>query len=101
MSTLQNSMFSSPTYFNHLLLRLNRMLYDFHKSQNDRRPGAVHATYLIYGTKKPVELRNGDGEDVEMTGSMPDVDSLADEVASLTLSLVQEERLKGMWPVSQ
>lgn len=76
------------------------MLYDFHKSQNDRRPGAVHATYLVYGTKKVVEPTNGhahaheDG-DVEMTSSMPEVESVAEEITTHTLTLVGEEQLQG------
>lgn len=74
------------------------MLYDFHKSQNDRRPGAIHATYLVYGTKRVVEATNGhaheDG-DVEMTSSMPETESVAEEVTTHTLTLVSEEQLQG------
>ncbi len=50
---------------------------------------------------KAVEARNGADGDVEMTSSMPDVDSLADDVAAFTLSLVQEDRLKGMCCICQ
>lgn len=30
-------------------LNLDRMLYDFHHTQNAKKPGAIHATYLITG----------------------------------------------------
>ena len=73
------------------------MLYEFHRSQNAKRPGAVHATYLVYGTKTATggpSAQNGDG-DVEMASSAPDVESLAEVVPTSTLALVPEEQLKG------
>ncbi|KAI1634089.1 DNA polymerase subunit Cdc27 [Biscogniauxia mediterranea] len=70
------------------------MLYDFHKWQNDKRPNSLHATYMIYGTKKQIDEQDGD---VEMTNSQ-DSDGLhvplSDEVPILTLSLVKEEQLQ-------
>ncbi|EOO03850.1 putative dna polymerase subunit cdc27 protein [Phaeoacremonium minimum UCRPA7] len=70
-----------------------QMLYDFHKSQNDRRPGAIYATYLVYGIKKSVEATNGhvreDG-DVEMTSSMPEAESVAEEITTHTLTLYEQ-----------
>ncbi len=72
------------------------MLYEFHKWQNDKKPGSLHATYLIYGTMKK-EPQQQDG-DVEMTdaqtsehGQVP----LSDEVLTQTLALVIEEQLQG------
>ncbi|KAH6660855.1 DNA polymerase subunit Cdc27 [Truncatella angustata] len=65
------------------------MLYEFHKWQNDKRPGTLHATYLVYGTsKKPEEPDN----DVEMTDSQSE--PLSDEVPTTTLTLVVEEQLQ-------
>jgi hypothetical protein len=29
------------------------MLFDFHQKQNAKKPGSVHATYLITGTRTP------------------------------------------------
>jgi len=74
------------------------MLYDFHKNQNDRRPGTVHATYLVYGSKNaaPQPSYGSDG-DVEMASSPPDAYSLADSAPSFTLTFIPEERLKGVW----
>lgn len=75
------------------------MLYEFHRNQNAKRPGAVHATYLVYGTKKAADersaARNGADGDIEMTSSMPEVESLSDLVPTFTLSLVPEEQLNG------
>jgi DNA polymerase delta subunit 3 len=75
------------------------MLYDFHRSQNAKRLGAVHATYLVYGTKmatlKPSPPQNGTDGDVEMASSPPDAEMLTEAVSTSTLSLVPEERLKG------
>ena len=73
------------------------MLYDFHKSQNDRKPGSIHATYLVYGTAKKATGQQHDG-DVEMTDSQPSEDGhgpFSDEVPTQTLSLVKEEQLQG------
>ena len=72
------------------------MLFDFHKSQNDRRPGAVHATYLIYGTKTAGPSRSGEDGDVEMANNTSDAESIAEAVPCSTLSIVQEEKLQGM-----
>jgi DNA polymerase delta subunit 3 len=75
-----------------------RMLYDFHKTQNDRRPGAVHATYLVHGAKKATgHLKGGDG-DVDMAYSSPDNESIAEGMPVLTLSLVPEDQLNGVHP---
>ncbi|ROW05595.1 hypothetical protein VSDG_00282 [Cytospora chrysosperma] len=72
------------------------MLYDFHAWQNDKRPGAVHATYMVYGVRKAAQA-NGHSQqdgDVEMTSSPPEIDEAMEEVPVTTLSLVPEESLK-------
>jgi DNA polymerase delta subunit 3 len=80
------------------------MLYEFHRSQNARRLGAVHATYLVYGTKTaadgPPAKQNGEDGDIDMTSSAPEIEYLAETVPTFTLSLVPEERLKGWSSVS-
>jgi len=72
------------------------MLYDFHKTQNAKRPGAVHATYLVYGARKHVKStpQNGADEDVEMTGSEEETVRTSG-VPTLTLAVIAEEQLKG------
>lgn len=73
------------------------MLYDFHKTQNDRRPGAVHATYLVHGAKKAVGHLNGGDGDVDMTNtSPPETGSIGEGIPLFTLSLVPEDQLKGV-----
>ncbi|KAI1340281.1 DNA polymerase subunit Cdc27 [Xylariaceae sp. FL0016] len=70
------------------------MLYEFHRVQNAKRPGTLHATYLVYGTKRKVEQHDGD---VEMTDSQKSDEfqvSFSDEVPTYTLSLVREEALQ-------
>lgn len=77
-------------------LTRRRMLYEFHRSQNAKRPGAVHATYLINGTKKSSDgPRNGTDGDVEMGSSPPEAGSLVEVIPSSALCLVPEERLEG------
>jgi DNA polymerase delta subunit 3 len=75
------------------------MLFDFHKWQNGKRPGSVHATYLVYGTKKdehassqPQQSQDGD---VDMMSSMPEQEENDDAVPVQTLSLIPEDELKG------
>ncbi|KAL1798994.1 hypothetical protein ACET3X_003031 [Alternaria dauci] len=50
-----------------------RMLFEFHKYQNARKPHSVHATYLVTGTPKRTERTNGalaqKGEDADMRSS--------------------------------
>lgn len=70
------------------------MLFDFHKYQNELRASSIHATYLIYGIRSS-DNPHGDG-DVEMSSSMPEQESLSDDVQTTTLSLVREEDLKGI-----
>ncbi|KAJ9134547.1 DNA polymerase delta subunit 3 [Coniochaeta hoffmannii] len=77
-----------------------QMLYDFHKWQNSKRPGSVHATYLVYGTKKD-ELANSQpqrsqDEDVDMMSSAPDPEEDDDVVPVKTLSLVAENELQDV-----
>ncbi|KAI1653538.1 DNA polymerase subunit Cdc27 [Daldinia decipiens] len=75
------------------------MLYDFHKWQNDKRPGSLHATYLVYGTKKvAVKTEESDG-DVKMTDSQSLGEMhvpFSDEVSTYTLSIVKEEQLQDL-----
>ncbi|KAL8382636.1 hypothetical protein RB595_006426 [Gaeumannomyces hyphopodioides] len=65
-----------------------QMLYEFHKSQNDRKSGSVHATYLMYGVKRAAEqsTQAGDG-DVEMA------EEPSEHVPTYTLSIAKEEDL--------
>jgi len=91
----------------------SRMLYDFHYSQNARKPGSVHATYLLYGTAgakpMPAEESQKDGEDIYMqsspfmSSSMPQEESIQEAPPLKVVTLAREEDLEGMvfnWPLS-
>ncbi|OIW32156.1 hypothetical protein CONLIGDRAFT_678571 [Coniochaeta ligniaria NRRL 30616] len=75
-----------------------QMLFDFHKGQNGKRPGSVHATYLVYGTKKDEHAssqpRPSQDDDVDMMSSMPEQEETDDVVPVQTLSLIPENELK-------
>jgi len=84
-----------------------RMLYDFHQKQNAKKPGTIHATYLLSGTKRPEDPvpLNGDakkdGEDDYMQSSpfmdssMPQAEDGTGESSVLSITLVREEDLEG------
>jgi len=88
------------------------MLYDFHKNQNAKKPGTIHATYLISGTKridettpKPGGIKK-DGEDDYMasssfmSSSMPQPEEGTGESSVLSITLVKEENLEGRYTPS-
>jgi DNA polymerase delta subunit 3 len=87
------------------------MLYEFHRQQNGKKPGTVHATYLISGTKRKEEplASNGgvqkDGEDDYMqsspfiNSSMPQHEEGTGESGVLSITLVREENLEGRTPL--
>ncbi|KAM3080477.1 CDC27 protein [Clarireedia jacksonii] len=79
-------------------------LFEFHRIQNAKKSGTIHATYLISGTKRKeaAEATNGhekDGEDSIMqsspfASSMPQPeDTILEESPVLTITLVREEDL--------
>jgi len=84
------------------------MLYEFHQTQNAKRPNSVHATYLLTGRKRPQITPNGmhrkDGEDISMKSS-PLPSSLpvsesgheVEQIPTTTVTLVKEENLEGMF----
>lgn len=76
-----------------IMLTSIRMLYEFHKTHCVKHPGALHATYLLYGVKSEAQ-----GDDVDMAGSMPGNETVVELVPTMTLSLVPEQELKGPPP---
>lgn len=87
-----------------------RMLYDFHRQQNAKKPGTLHATYLISGTKREEEAVPTNG-DVKMedsndyiqsspfvASSMPQVVESTGATSVLSITLAREEDLDGMYP---
>lgn len=83
------------------------MLFDFHQKQNAKKANAIHATYLISGTKRSVDDTNGkngrSGEDLSMRSSpfmssMPEREDVEPEetlVKKSTLLIVREEELES------
>ena len=79
------------------------MLYDFHQRQTLKKPGSVHATYLVDGIKaQSANGRTGDGEDAYMQSTPVMSSSLSQEeteeytIPSKSIVLVREEDLQGM-----
>jgi DNA polymerase delta subunit 3 len=84
------------------------MLFEFHQKQNAKKPGSVHATYLITGTRLPPKSQHSnnaesqDSEDAVMQSSPPIPNSSAPQApeddAELTpirsILLVKEEHLQ-------
>jgi DNA polymerase delta subunit 3 len=82
------------------------MLYEFHRKQNSKKPGSVHATYLISGIRPSAAAHatetQQDGEDSTMRSSPPlpsssfqqPEDEEVDEVIhTRTIMVVAEEHL--------
>jgi DNA polymerase delta subunit 3 len=83
------------------------MLFDFHQKQNAKKPGSVHATYLVTGTRTPpkpqqhVNADTQDGDDAVMQSSPPIPNSSAPQASEedaeptpvRSVLLVKEEHL--------
>ncbi|KAF5872315.1 putative dna polymerase subunit cdc27 protein [Botrytis fragariae] len=80
------------------------MLFEFHRVQNAKKPGTIHATYLIGGTKRKeahteIEAQK-DGEDDYMQSSpfvgssMPQAEGSTGEGSTLSITLTREEDLE-------
>lgn len=91
-----------------LCLTVRRMLYEFHRQQNAKKPGSIHATYLLGGTKRKeksipaiAEVKKDGEDDVMhsspfMASSMPQFEEESTgESSVLSITLVKEERLEG------
>jgi DNA polymerase delta subunit 3 len=87
------------------------MLFEFHRQQNVKKPGSVHATYLVAGIKcKPDRTTiNGnplkDGEDEHMQSSpfrsspVPNLEETLEDSSVLSITLVREENLEGLFNI--
>lgn len=84
------------------------MLFEFHRKQNAKKPGSVHATYLITGTRTPQNsqesngVKTQDSEDAVVQSSPPIPGSSAPQPAEdnaeptpiRSILLVKEEHLE-------
>ncbi|KAL9581487.1 MAG: hypothetical protein Q9212_003871 [Teloschistes hypoglaucus] len=83
------------------------MLFDFHKQENSKKPGSIHAVYLVCGfvsaapSAPPTQLEQKDGEYVSMqsspfmTSSMPQKEEDDELTTAKTVVLCREEDLEG------
>jgi DNA polymerase delta subunit 3 len=84
------------------------MLFDFHKTENEKKPNSVSATYLISGVQTPQKIpaANGvsnEGEDTVMRSSpymssMPQSDEKERSMRTMSFVLAREEDLDGKFP---
>lgn len=77
-----------------------RALFEFHKSQNAKKPGSVHATYLLYGTKPAEKLSHrqhaDDAEsDVDMDDHYSEDETYSDPFPTVSMTVVTEGALEG------
>ncbi|KAL8769982.1 MAG: hypothetical protein Q9209_004229 [Squamulea sp. 1 TL-2023] len=97
----------SSCYFCSLFILMNlRLLFQFHKQQNSKKPGSVHAIYLVTGFIIPLTPTNSgqatqaDGEDAFMqsspfmSSSMPHREDEEEPLAVKTISICREEDLE-------
>jgi DNA polymerase delta subunit 3 len=82
------------------------MLYEFHRVQNGKKPGSVHATYLVAGKKHAEEApkvarSTKDCGDEYMRSSpfrsspVPRLGELLENSSVLSITLIREEDLEG------
>ncbi|KAL8916506.1 MAG: hypothetical protein Q9208_008484 [Pyrenodesmia sp. 3 TL-2023] len=84
-----------------------RMLFHFHKQQNSKRPGSIHAIYLLSGLAAttapaiPGQSASADGEDSYMqsspfmSSSIPQKDGDEEPLSVKYIAMCREEDLEG------
>ena len=91
---------------------LGRMLYDFYQQQVGRKPGCIHATYLLCGVRRSpqvpaVQITQAKDDEDEAMQSSPFMRSSADgeEVTETipvrSVVLVREDELRGELNVNE
>lgn len=92
--------------------KIYRMLFEFHRLQNGKKPGSIHATYLVAGNRRRGNhgQTNGntrsDGEDAYMQSSpfqsspVLQLQEPIDDSSVLSITLVKEENLEGISKLS-
>jgi DNA polymerase delta subunit 3 len=83
------------------------MLFEFHRLQNSKKPGSIHATYLVTGLQRPEQFNsvsNGHGAGGEdtymqsspfMSSSIAQPEEQHEAKPVQTIMLVKEEDLEG------
>ena len=70
-----------------------RILYEFHAHENGKKPGSVHATYLLAGVKKPAGdhvMTNGHANGVDL-----DTEPIPSSPPPFTSSMLQSSQQDG------
>lgn len=73
------------------------MLFDFHQYQNGLHGNTVYATYLVCGI---VAVTSGTSDEEEANGPSQQPDDLSHVIHSKKLTLVGEEKLRGLSQIS-
>lgn len=81
------------------------MLFDIYRTENEKKPNSVSATFMICGVQSPSEISgpsraSNDGNDTVMRSSpymssMPQPEERERPVHSLSFVLAREEDLEG------
>lgn len=82
------------------------MLYEFHRTQNFKKPGSIHATYLLNGVPSIPRGSSTDGHQADgevthmqsspyMSSSMAQEDIEEENISSRKVILAREEDLEG------
>jgi DNA polymerase delta subunit 3 len=89
-----------------LTIWLLRVLFEFHRNENAKKPQTVHATYVISGIQKAPEPAptNGHANDEDeimqsspdLPSSMPNQDASSYSTRIASIILAREEDLEGM-----
>ncbi|KAI9724120.1 MAG: hypothetical protein M1812_000839 [Candelaria pacifica] len=89
------------------------MLFDFHHQETSKKPGSVHATYLLSGIRRPPDpaavngshAKDGDDDYMQsspfMSSSMPNQDEAEESVSIRCITLVKEENLQGKTDIAK
>ena len=65
------------------------MLFEFHRQQNVKKPGTVHATYDLYMQSSPFR-----------SSPVPNVEEAVEDSPVLSITLVKEENLEGIFSIT-
>lgn len=82
----------------------DRVLFEFHRNENAKKPQSVHATYVISGIQRPPEppAMNGRTNDEDeimqsspyLPSSMPNQDDISEPTRVFSIVLAREEDLE-------
>ena|SRR5437763_15277545 len=85
----------------------SRMLYEFHRQQSQKKPGSIHATYLLTGLRRTTESLAANGgfsklshddytHSSPIVSSLPNQDGSDERLPVRTVMLVRENDLESM-----